>query len=509
MKFKKLITTLTILSLVCMVGVFGFGASGEIVVGVDAAPETMDPHGSISDSNMMWMGNVFDSLIQIKGPDGELAPGLATSWEQIDPLTWRFELRKGVEFHNGNPFTWEDVKFSYERMKTYEYSEHSWAKKITSVEKVDGDPWTIEIKTETPTPSLVYQMKIGFIMDKESTEARSRGEVTQYPVGTGAYEFEEWVKGSHLTLTANENYWGVKPTIKKAVVRPIAEPSTRFAALATDKIDLMMGVPLQMLESVKGDSKLEMVTRPSRRVIFLGLSNQEDMPTSNIKVRKAMYMAINEKAIIKSILLGQGAISSQIVDPQTLGYNHDIERYSYNPDKAKELLEEAGYGDGFKITLQCPNDRYVKDEQIGQAVVKYLREVGIEAKLDAMPKANYWGLISGHKTKFWMLGWMNESHDLGNVFSMLVHSPTGQYGGWNSTYGDPELNSLIEEQKQIEDKAEREKALKELNKIAMEEKVAYLPLHRQKHLYALRKSKDINFDPRPDRWIMLKEISLD
>lgn len=347
-------------------------------------------------------------------------------------------------------------------------------------------------------------------MDKESTQSRTPAEVTQNPIGTGAYKFVEWVKGSYLKLEANEDYWEGPPPIKKVTVKPIVEASTRFAALSTGDIDFMMGVPLQMLESVQNNPKLVMITRPSRRVIFLGLGSEEGSPTSNIKVRKAMYMAINEEEIIEAILRGQATIATQIVDPATLGYNEDIERFPYNPEKAKKLLKEAGYPDGFKITLQCPNDRYVKDEQICQAVVKYLQEVGIDAKLDAMPKANYWGLISGHKTKFWMLGWMNESHTVAQVFSDLVHSPSPEkgYGGWNSTYGDPELDKLIEESKLIQDREKREEALKSLNKLAMEEKVAYIPLHLQQQLYAVQKEKGINFTPRPDRWIMVKEISL-
>jgi peptide/nickel transport system substrate-binding protein len=460
---------------------------------------------------MMWMGNIFDPLVQKVGPEGEFAPGLATSWERIDQLTWRFHLRKGVRFHNGNPFTWEDVQFSFERMKDPKRSEHSWANSVDSVETVNGDAWVIDITTKEPTASFVHQVKIGFIVDKESTLSRTPEEVIQYPIGTGAYKFVEWIKGSYLELEANEDYWEGPPPIKNVTVKPIIEASTRFAALVTGEIDLMMGVPLQMLEAVQNNPKLVMITRPSRRAIFLGLSNEQGLPTSNVKVRKAMYMAINEEEIIEVILCGQATIVSQIVDPATFGYNADIERFPYDQERAKELLIEAGYPDGFKITLQCTNDRYVKDEQIGQAVVKYLQEVGIDAELDAMPKANYWGLISGHETKFWMLGWMNESHSVAQVFSDLVHSPSYEkgYGGWNSTYGDPELDKLIEESKLIEDREESLEALRELNRIAMEEKVAYIPLHLQQQLYATQKDKGINFMPRPDRWIFLKEIAIE
>jgi len=510
-RIKLLLVAAVLASLMLSLGTVAYTSNGELVVGVDAAPETMDPRGSLADSTMMWMGNIFDPLVQKVGPEGEFAPGLATSWERIDQLTWRFHLRKGVRFHNGNPFTWEDVQFSFERMKDPKRSEHSWANSVDSVETVNGDAWVIDITTKEPTASFVHQVKIGFIVDKESTLSRTPEEVIQYPIGTGAYKFVEWIKGSYLELEANEDYWEGPPPIKNVTVKPIIEPSTRFAALVTGEIDLMMGVPLQMLEAVQNNPKLVMITRPSRRAIFLGLSNEQGLPTSNVKVRKAMYMAINEEEIIEVILRGQATIVSQIVDPETSGYNADIERFPYDQERAKELLIEAGYPDGFKITLQCPNDRYVKDEQIGQAVVKYLQEVGIDAELDAMPKANYWGLISGHETKFWMLGWMNESHSVAQVFSDLVHSPSYEkgYGGWNSTYGDPELDKLIEESKLIQDREESLEALRELNRIAMEEKVAYIPLHLQQQLYATQKDKSINFIPRPDRWIFLKEIAIE
>ena len=507
--FLLVVAVLT--SLMLSLGTVAYANSSELIVGIDAAPETMDPRGSLADSNMMWMGNIFDALVQLVGPEGEFAPGLATSWEKIDQLTWRIHLRQGVKFHNGNPFTWEDVQFSFERMQEPKLSEHSWANDVASVETVDGDPWVIDITTKAPNHSLIYQLKIGFIVDKESTLARTPEEVIQYPIGTGAYKFVEWVKGSYLKLIANEEYWEGAPSITHVTVIPIIEASTRFAALSTGEIDLMMGVPLEMLEVVQDDPDLVMIGRPSRRPIFLGMSSDPALPTSDVRVRKAMYMAINEEEIIEVILRGQATIVSQIVDPATFGYNEDIERFPYDPERARELLIEAGYPDGFEITLQGPNDRYVKDEQILQAVVKYLREVGIDAELDAMPKATYWGLISGHETTFWMLGWMNESYNLAQVFSDLVHSPSYEegYGGWNSTYGDPELDRLIENSKLIQDDILRLGALKELNRFAMEEKVPYIPLHLQNDLYAIQEGKGINFVPRPDRWIQLKEISIE
>jgi len=482
-----------------------------IKVAVAAAPQTMNPFGSDSDCNLSVMANIFDGLVY-RDTAGKLSPGLATSWKRVDDLTWRFTLRKGVKFHNGNDFTWEDVKFSFERLKEpYPVSEMlQFGGLIKSVETVNNDPWTIDVKTTTPVPYFVQNLHQIFIMDKESTETRSIGDIGQNPIGTGPYEFVEWVKGSYLKLTANENYWGGVPSIKDVEIIPITDSSTRLAAITAGQVDILQDIPVELFETAANNSNIEVITRPARRGIFLGLRNEPGFPTSDIRVRKAIYMAINEDEIIKKVMFGHAFPAAQIIDPPTIGYDPSIERLPYDPEKAKSLLAEAGYPNGFKIKLTGPNDRYVQDAQICEAIAKQLAKIGIEVELDTKPKAIYFPEVNEHKLDFYLLGWFDGAYDSGRAISNLILSVNkekgwGQFNGAN--YSNSTLDKLFEESSEIVDPALREEKLKLLNRTAMEE-IAAIPLHYQEDSYAVYKGRGVEFTPRADTWIIFREISI-
>lgn len=483
-----------------------------INVAVAAAPQTMNPHGSDSDCNLSVMSNIFEGLLY-RDVAGKLGPGLATSWERVDDLTWRFTLRKGVKFHNGNDFTWEDVKFSLERLKEpFPVSEMlDFGGIIKSVETVNNDPWTIDVKTRIPVPYFAQNLHQIFIMDKESTETRSIGEIGQNPIGTGPYKFVEWVKGSYLKLTANENYWGEVPSIKNAEITPITEPSTRLAAITTGQVDILQDIPVELFETVANNSNIEVITRPARRAIYLGLRNEPGFPASDIRVRKAMYLAINEDEIIEKIMFGHAFPAAQIPDPPTVGYDSSLKRLSYNLEGAKSLLAEAGYPDGFKIKLTGPNDRYVRDAQICEAIAKQLAKVGIEVELDTKPKAIFFPEVDAHKLDFYLIGWFDGSYDFGRSIIQLLLS-VNEEKGWGGTnganYSDPTLDKLFEESSEIVDPALRAEKLKLLNRTAMEEKIAAIPLHYQEDSYAVYKGRGIEFTPRADTWILFREISI-
>ncbi len=491
---------------------FGGDASGasSIVVGVDSAPVTMDPAGSNADPNLSVMANFFDGLLQ-RRVDGKLYPALAERYEHPDLLTWKFYLRKGVKFHNGNPFTAEDVKFTYERLKDPKCCSEFMdiGKQVASVDIIDD--YTVVVKTVTPDPSFDQNHDIIFMMDKESTEPRSQGEVGLKPIGTGAYKFVEWVKGSYLKMAANEDYWGGPPPIKNVELRPIIESSTRFAALASGEVDLISGVPVELYDKLAKNPKVEVVSRPGRRVIFLALGNKPGSPTADIRVRKAMYMAINEEEIIAKVMRGQATAATQLADSAMVGYTKDIKRLSYDPAQAKKLLKEAGYADGFEITLAGPNDRYVQDEKIAEAVAKYLAKVGIKCDLDVKPKAVFFPeLVAGKKYDFYLLGWLSNTYDYRQNYSFLMHTRGGEkgYGSWNGTsYSNPEFDKLFDATDRIIDPKERRAALENLSRKVMEN-IGVIPLHSGLNTYAAQKAAGINFTPRPDRWLVFSELSM-
>jgi peptide/nickel transport system substrate-binding protein len=511
---KRLAFYVMIGLIVGMIGSVGaFAAKDTVIVAVGAPPRTMNPHGSDADCNLGVMANIFEGLMQREGASGELVPALATSWDRVDLNTWRFTLRQGVKFHNGNDFTWEDVAFSFERLKDPEVSEFLFTGGIVeSVEPVDGDPWTIDIKTTTPVAYFLQNTHQLWIMDKESTEARSVGEVGVRPIGTGPYKFVEWVKGSYLKLEANEDYWGGAPPIKYAEFRPIVEPATRLAAIETGEVDVMQDVPVELFDRAEANPDLELVTRPARRVIFLGLRNEPGFPGTDVRVRKAIYMAINEQEIINTIMFGHATLAAQMVDPATLGYNPALERLPYDPEKASRLLAEAGYADGFDITLTGPNDRYVQDEQICEAVAKYLAKVNINVTVDTKPKAIFFPEVTGHELDFYLVGWFDGAYSLPRTFFKMVHTidPDTGYGGWNGPeFSDPLLDKLLDESAKIVDPKLYKEWAQLMNKVAMEDKVAYIPLHHQEDAYAVYKPSGVKFTARPDTWIVFKEITFE
>ncbi len=489
-----------------------FAGKDSIKVAVAMAPRTMNPHGSNADCNHSVVANIFDGLLY-RDVTGELGPGLATSWERVDGLTWRFSLKKGVRFHNGNDFTWEDVKFSLERIaEPFPVSEMiTFGRMIESVKTVDDDLWTIDVKTVVPVPYFVQNLHQIYIMDKESTETRSIGDIGENPIGTGPYKFVEWVKGSYLKLTANENYWGGVPSINDVKIIPVTEPSTRLAAITTGEVDILQDIPTELYETVKKYDNIEVITHPSRRAIFLALKNEPGFPASDIRVRKAIYLAINEDEIIEKVMFGQAFPATQISDPPTVGYDPSLKRFPYDPERAKVLLTEAGYPDGFEIKLTGPNDRYVRDAQICEAIAKQLAKVGIKVELDTKPKAIFFPEVQGHILDFYLFGWFDGSYDFGRSFAKVLHSVNIEkgYGGDNGTnYSDATLDKLLEESSEIVDPEVRANKLRLLNRITMKEKIEVIPLHYQLDSYAVYKGRGIEFTPRPDTWIIYKEISI-
>lgn len=491
-------------------GVASVASAQSVVVGIDSPPRTMEPNGSGTDANLSIISNMFEGLLQ-RDAVGNLHPALATKYERIDSVTWRFHLRKGVKFHNGNDFDIEDVKFSLARVADPEISQMvNFGSLIKSVDAVDGDPWVIDITTKEPVPFFIQNLHQIFMMDKESTESRDPGEIGQSPIGTGAYRFVEWVKGSHLKLEANADYWDGAPAIKQATFKPVTEASTAMAAIMSGAVDILQGVPVTSVSVIEKNPNITVLARPARRAIYLGMANRGDAPTADVRVRQAIYMAINEDEIIDKVMFGHASPAAQIPDPPTVGYSNNIKRLAYDPEKAKALLAEAGYPDGFSITLDGPNDRYVQDEQILAAVASQLAKVGIKVTVNARPKSVFFADYRKNLYSFYLAGWFDGSYDFGRSFGKLLHTvdKVAGFGSSNgANYSNPMLDKLHGESMGIIDVAERNAAVRKLNEM-VQESVGFLPLHYQEDLYAVTTKRKIMFEPRADTWIVFKNIKL-
>lgn len=506
-EMKKALTVVLAMAVLLWAG--SAWAQQTLVAAQDDSPRMMNPHGDDSDAGLQYFANFFDGLLERKGPDGILSPALAVKWERVDALNWKFWLRQGVKFHNGNPFTAEDVKFTFERLSDPNVSEMvNTGKSIDSI--TIHDDYTLTIKTKEPVPWFVNNLHQIFIMDKEDTTTRDPGDVMVRPIGTGAYKFVEWVKGSYVKMAANEDYWEGAPAIKNVEIRPISESSTRFAALVSGQVGMLTGVPVELYDQISKNPQLEIVSKPARRAIFLALSNAPGTPMADIRVRQAIYMAIDEGEIIAKVMRGLASPAAQIPDPPTIGYNPELKRLAYDPQKAKELLKAAGYENGFAITVTGPNDRYIQDAKIAEAVAKYLAKVGIQATLDVKPKSIFFPEVNEGVLQFYLIGWFDGTFDMGRTYAKLAHTRDRErgFGELNgASYSDPEIDALIESTAVMLDYNEREKALQELNRMAMVDKIVWIPLHYQMDVYAVRKDSNINFQPRPDRWMIYKELS--
>lgn len=502
---NRTLKTLTLLT--AMVLPVSAMAKADLVIATDAPPKAMNPHAYSSDANLSYMSNFFDGLLQRKAPEGKLGPALAVKWQRVDALTWKFELRKGVKYHNGNDFNAADVKFTFERMKDPKYSKLlNIANSIASIETPDD--YTVIFKTKNPVPWFAETMHQNFIVDKESTEKIDDGEYNTRAMGTGAYKFVEWIKGSYIRMAANENYWEGAPKYKNVDILPITEESTRFAALAGKQVDIVNGVPVTLFDRVKAMPHVEIISQAARRAIYMGIGNTMGTPFEDLRVRQAIAHAINEKEIIEKIMRGQATMANQIPDVPTVGYDASIKRLDYDPVKSKQLLADAGYPDGFEITIAGPNDRYVNDEKICEAVAKYLAKVGLKVKLDVKPKSIFFDELTSNKYHFYLIGWFDGSFDFGRSAEKLLHTPDkdkgmGTYNG--AAYSNSEIDSLLIASSSIVDRAEREKALQGINQKSVAD-VAWIPLHYQQDIFAVVKGKGIKYQPRSDRWIVAKEI---
>jgi peptide/nickel transport system substrate-binding protein len=499
----------TIISLVFFIflGSPAFGDSS-ISAAIEDPPHTMDPHGSRATSNLSLAANLFDGLMQRNGPDGIISPALAVQHEHPDPLTWVFYLRKGVKFHNGNAFNAEDVKYSLERLSDPRFSHFTTFVKDIALSEIIDD-YTVAIKTKQPIPWFIQICHQLFIMDKESTEARDPGEAELKPIGTGAYKLAEWIKGSYIKMVANEDYWEGPPSIKSVELRPITESSARIAALASGQAELVSGVPVELYEKLLQNPKLDVIARPARMSIFLALGNKPGTPWADIRVRKAMYMAINEEEIIEKIMGGHASRAAQAPDPPTIGYNPELTRLPYNPAMAKQLLKEAGYEKGFEITLSGPRDLYVHDEKIIEAVAAYLNRVGIRAKTEIKSRSVLLREVFQGELEFCLIGWFDRAFDVGRTYRKLIHTRDEEkgLGSLNGTnFSALIIDAFLEYTSTVVDQENREKLLQDLNKMAMVDKIALIPLHYQHDLYGIQKGGVMTFQPRQDRWIVFKEI---
>jgi peptide/nickel transport system substrate-binding protein len=513
-----LIGLITIVALIVS-GPTAATAAKSLVHGSASEPRALDPYFHSETPTNSMNKNLYDALLHF---DSELKvhPGLALKWENPDSLTWVFHLRKDVTFHDGAPFTAADVKFSIERAKNWPKSGFkSTVNKVQSVEVIDD--YTVKITTPKPFGILHRKLAQIGIMNKAWVEKHGDEYQTDHPNGTGPYKLVEWVKGDHITLEANPSHFNGAPAIKQIIVRPLTNDATRTAALLSGEINIADDVPVLDVGRIKANKKVELASRPGLRLIYLQMDHDREVspkakgpdgknPLRIKKVRQAIYLAINEDAIVKHVMNGFAFPASQFYPKEVFGYDDSITRPAFNPEKAKALLAEAGYPDGFELTIDSPNDRYVNDDKIAQSVAASLSRIGIQMKVNALPKKTFFPMTDRRETSFFLIGWSCADGDGSAFLDGIAHTYDKErgFGRYNrGRYSNPEVDRLIEAAGSTVDQTERLKHMQAAQRIALIENQAFIPLHYQVDLYA--KSKNVKWTPRADHYFYYSDMDID
>lgn len=476
---------------------------------------TLDPHAQNEGPTHTLSHQVYDSLV-FRNMDMELTAGLATDWYVTDdPAVWEFKLRQGVKYHEGQDFTAEDVVFSINRAK----HENADMKGLLSsvVEVWAEDDHTVRMRTDGPNPLLPNNLTNLFMMDKGWAEKHNvtipqnyaSGEET-YAVrnanGTGPFILVSREPDIKTELKRNDDYWGkdIFPMeVSRIIHTPIASASTRAAALLSGEIDFLLDPPVQDLERLESASGLVVRTAPQNRTIFLGMDQGADElrnsdveganPFADKRVRQAMNIALDREAIRRVVMRGQSVPAGMIAPPFVNGYTEELDQVpSGDRERARKLLQEAGYADGFSATLQCPNDRYINDEAICQAAVSMFGQIGLDIRLESKTKSIHFADLQNGELDFYMLGWGVPTLDSHYVFHYLVETRTEEGGAWNFTgFSNAEVDEMIRAMPSETNEAKRNQLIADVWEVVQDE-IVYLPLHHQVLNWAMKDNIEFN-----------------
>jgi peptide/nickel transport system substrate-binding protein len=436
----------------------------EIVVLFDGSdPGTLDPIYDTTATSTNIYDNLFDTLIH-RANDGSVEPGIAESWENPSDTVWEFKIREGVQFHNGETLDATDVAFTLGLIIDPE-TESRWGPHLADLESVElVDETTVRVTTKQPYAPLLARMTAVWILPDEYYQEVGGEEFGVNPVGSGAYEFVEWVRDDHLTMVANEDYWRGAPSIGTAIWRLVADPLTRVAALRAGEADIIFHTPVSEVEGLNSDPNIRVESVPSARVMFAGFDTFEP-PFDDVRVRQALNYAVDKEAIIENILGGWAFQTASVGGVASFGYDESIEPYPYDPEMALELLADAGYPNGFEADWHGTRGRYASDVEIQEAIAGYLEAVGVIVNLNLTDVGTFFdGWVNDQYTAFWFFGLGDPLLDLEYVINGTVYT-----GGRGWYYNSPETDELIAASKAEFDPEARAAIFSELLNILHEE----------------------------------------
>ena len=487
-----------------------------MTLAVGAAPTSADPHYSVLTPNVSLATHVYDALIN-RDPASKPVPGLAESWRMVDDTTWEFKLRPGVSFHNGQPLTADDVAFTIDRVPRVVNSPGSFAIYTrTFTDVVVVDPLTVRLKTAAIYPLVPVDLREVKIISRSigpnpATEDFNSG---KHAIGTGPYRLVSYRPGDKAELERNEAYWGQKPHWQKVVYRFIVNDGSRTAALLSGDVGLIEAVPTTDAARLRSDERVRITETVSSRLIYLWLDRSRTGPTpfvqgpngetldknplNDLRVRQALSMAVNRSAIAERIMESAAIPSAQFLPPGSYSYVPELLPPPYDPQRARQLLAEAGYPNGLRLTLHGPNGRYVNDAKIIQAVGQMWQRIGVQTQVEAIAFPNFVARVTRQEFSAFLLGWGTSSGEASNPLRALVATVDPQRGRGSSNrglYSNPVTDDLIEKAMRTADDGEREKLLQEATRIAIED-VIFVPLHLQKNIWGM--APNLTYTPRQD-----------
>ncbi|EPR44509.1 ABC-type transporter, periplasmic subunit [Desulfovibrio sp. X2] len=472
-------------------------SKGVFRLAMDAIPVCLDPHMQLSGGMLQYSTISFDPLVRWTQDHKSFEPRLAEKWERIDPLTIRFHLRHGVKFHSGNEFTAKDVVWTLDRLKKSPdfkglYEPFEGAKAV--------DDYTVDIKTKKPYGLLLNMATYIFPMDSKfytGTDAKGQDKgfinktgysfANENESGTGPFLVKEYVPGQKVVFERFKNYWdkSSKGNIQTIVFTQINNDATRVAALLSGDVDWIQPVPTQDYERIKKASGMQLLTMPGLRVITFQMNGKRNKALADKRVRQAIVYAVNNAGIVAKIMQGKATTADQNSPEGLVGHNPTL-KPRYDLKKAQELMKEAGQEKGFTVSMIAPNNRYVNDYKIAEAVASMLAKINIKVDLKTMPKAQYWDEFDAKVADMQMIGWDPDTGDSGNYFEYLYMCPnkdTGM-GAYNSgEYCNPKVDELTLAAQTETDPAKRAAELQEVEKILYDD-AAFVPLHWQINSWA-------------------------
>ncbi len=515
----------TAIGLVLLAGALASPPShaADLSAGIAVEPDSIDPHFHWFGGNLDLSFQIFEPLVGMSG-DGALEPVLAASWKPLDDSTWEFDLRPGVKFQDGTPFTSADVAFTLKRAPDVPRSPGgfgSYLRPITGVET--PDPLRVIIHTNGPVPLMpTYLSRIGII----SQHAGANATTDQYntgaaAIGTGPYRFVSWAHGDLVTLKRNEAYWGKQPDWDNVRLRYIPNPAARVAALLAVDVDLVDSVSVEDVARLKQNTALRMRDTPASNLIALQLDTSQRKPPffsgpngealdknplADLRVRKALAMAVNREALKERVLNNEVATAEQVMAPGQFGYDPTLKPLPNDPVQAKKLLAEAGFPNGLRMTIQCQSDRYPNGPGVCQALAQMFTRIGIRTTPEPTPHNMFITHANQHDYSVFDVFMLPDTAEPGQALALSfgTHNEVKARGGLNrGQYSNPALDDLLDTATHQVDATQREATLRQAVALVGND-VAWIPLFRPLNIEAMRIGLD--HTPRADGFVFAADV---